>query len=311
MLPNFPYKTIDRDSLQRNHPAQIEQLLRGENSRILLWHEGKLICPLTRPLYFLFHELACVMHHLSEPVYLGQYQQHVYFTCHLEHWHEQFDGLDLCGLRSLGRCNQDHDLGLLFYAQGIINWHQNHAFCSHCGGEMQLSQGGHARTCLNSSCGKTQYPKIDPAVIFSIATRQEQHDKILLGRKAEWDDGRYSVIAGFVEPGEALEDAVRREALEETNISIDKVEYIASQSWPFPNALMVGFHCEASEQAIKRVDNELEKAGWFSAQEIETGIKAGLLSMPYSVSIAWHLIDRWFTQQTGYSIDSIQPSIEA
>jgi NAD+ diphosphatase len=148
------------------------------------------------------------------------------------------------------------------------------------------------------------YPKIDPAVIFSVINNSGPESKILLGRKAVWDEYRYSVIAGFVEQGETLEDSVRREAYEETGLVVEHVEYIASQSWPFPDSLMLGFSCETQHWDIRLIDNELEQASWFSAREIEQKSASGEFKMPFEFSMSWHLIDRWFIQQKGYSLKS-------
>jgi NAD+ diphosphatase len=146
-------------------------------------------------------------------------------------------------------------------------------------------------------------------VIFSVVNQTGPESLILLGRQARWDKGRYSVIAGFVEPGESLEDAVRREALEETGLRLHRVSYIASQPWPFPDSLMVGFDCETEDRHIELKDQELEAANWFSASDIEKGVRSGELSMPFKLSISWYLIDRWFRHQTGDTIASLNKGV--
>ncbi len=243
----------------------------------------------------------------DQPVYLGRHGAIDYFACRSLVKDSEGNDQRFESLRAAGRRVSPLELELLFYAQGLLNWHRNHAFCSRCGSASAAEQSGHARRCTNLDCGKLQYPKIDPAVIFSIINTVGPVPKILLGRKAEWDAQRRSVIAGFVEPGERLEDAVRREAWEETGLEVDHVRYIDSQPWPFPDALMLGFSCETRQSDIRLIDRELESAEWFSAEEIEAGLRTGSLQMPYEVSIAWHLIDRWFQAQRGYSVDDIKP----
>jgi NAD+ diphosphatase len=196
-------------------------------------------------------------------------------------------------------------LGLAFYAQGILNWLHNHRHCSRCGHATEIRQAGFSRQCLNSECGKVSYPKIDPAVIFSVINTSAAEQRILLGRQPTWDPMRYAVIAGFVEPGETLEDAVRREAYEETGLVLESVDYVGSQSWPFPDSLMVGFTATTTQNEIVLADQELEHAAWFSATEIENRLREGSLKMPFPISISRYLIDIWFTAQRGYPLNDI------
>jgi len=193
----------------------------------------------------------------------------------------------------------------LFYAQGLLNWHARQRFCPACGALTEATQAGHAQRCVHHACGKTYYPKIDPAVIFSIENESAAEPMLLLGRKPDWEPGRRSVIAGFVEAGETLEDAVRREALEETGLALDSVEYVASQPWPFPDALMCAFRSRTRQSEISFNDQELERADWFNVAQLEAGVRSGALSMPYRASIAWSLIDFWYRRQTGRGLDDI------
>lgn len=300
----FCYSSIDRRGQVRTDVSAIRELWESVDSRTLLWHEGQFIMHGKQPGLYPFAQLQGVSGFMDEPVYLGRYQGLDYFACKIHQQQGPFEENDYLNLRQASRLVDDHHLGLMFYAQGVLNWSHNHAFCSRCGSETTIINVGHARQCKNRGCAKVLYPKIDPAVIFSIINNKEAEPKILLGRQKAWDEYRYSVIAGFVEPGETLEQAVKREALEETGLKVNNIEYVASQPWPFPDSLMLGFSAECSEQRITLVDQELEKAEWFSAQEIEKRIKSGRLKMPFEVSISWHLINRWFNEQAGYSLES-------
>jgi NAD+ diphosphatase len=148
--------------------------------------------------------------------------------------------------------------------------------------------GGNSRRCANEACGREIFPRVDPAIIVLVA----DGDRCLLGRQTSWPEGRYSTIAGFVEPGESLEDAVRREVYEETNIRVADVHYHSSQPWPFPSSLMLGFVAEADAsvpQDIRLNDGELEDAQWFTRKELRSGFP----KLPFRISIARRLVDCW------------------
>ncbi len=302
----FSHSALDRQALIRTQAADIQDRLHGPHSRILIWHKGKLLPRENLAPFFSHAELMDLKVYLSEPLFLGEQQQTSYFACHLNQWHSAFANIEPVSLRKYSARIDDDLLSLLFYAQGLVNWHHRHPYCSKCGSLARVSQAGHARLCENPECAATHYPKIDPAVIFSIVNNTGPESKILLGRKAMWDPYRYSVIAGFVEPGESLEDAVRREAYEETGLHLQRIDHVASQPWPFPDSLMLGFESETTEDEIQLLDQELEAAAWFGADEIEVKLKQGLFKMPTAISISWKLIDRWFSQQKGYSVKSLE-----
>ncbi len=298
----FSSSLIQRKAWERSDSAQIKSRLEQASSRIIVWFEGQLVVAEDSSAYFSWRELAVHGEVLSLPVYLGQHQTVDYFTCQLKQWVDDFVGLQLFKLRQACRLFDDYHVSLLFHAQGMLNWHKNHSFCSACGAKTQITQAGHARVCEDESCAKIHYPRLDPAVIFSVVNHNGAEPKLLLARKQEWDEYRYSVLAGFVEPGETLEDSVKREAFEETGLAVECVEYVASQPWPFPDALMLAFRCKTTQQEITLIDQELESARWFSAGDIENAICSHEFKMPFEFSIAWYLIDEWFVQQKGYSL---------
>ena len=188
-------------------------------------------------------------------------------------------------LRFLGTVLPPDEANLAAHARALVLWHHATPYCGKCGSASQPEAGGNSRRCCNPDCDQEIFPRTDPAIIVLVANG----DRCLLGRQADWPDGRYSTIAGFVEPGESLEDAVRREVYEETNIRVGAVHYHSSQPWPFPSALMLGFVAEATSDDIHLNDGELEDARWFTREQLrkeETGL-------PFRISIARRLVDYW------------------
>jgi NAD+ diphosphatase len=173
--------------------------------------------------------------------------------------------------------------GLIAYARALQLWRANHRHCGRCGTPTISTRAGHARRC--PACRHESFPRLDPAIIVLVHTG----DSVLLGRQASWQPGRYSTIAGFVEPGESLEDAVRREVLEETGITAHQIAYHSSQPWPFPSSLMLGFTARADRATPVPHDGELEDARWFSREEL----RSGTVLLPPRESISRRLIDGW------------------
>jgi len=177
---------------------------------------------------------------------------------------------------------------MLAYARGILHWHRQTRFCGVCGSPTELREAGHLRVCTNPACAAHHFPRTDPAVIMLVS----RGDRCLLGRKSEWPDGMYSTLAGFVEPGESLENAVAREVMEETGVAISNIRYHSSQPWPFPASLMLGFYATAETEEINYDPAELEHARWFTRAELADG-GAGIRHRPRSDSIARRLIETW------------------
>jgi len=178
---------------------------------------------------------------------------------------------------------------LLAYARALLVWRARHRHCGVCGAPSEPRSAGHVLACTSSSCGAEFYPRIDPAIIVLVT----EGNRALLGRQQSWPAGRYSALAGFVEPGESLEDAVAREVWEETGAQIQSLRYFASQPWPFPSSLMLGFHAHAPQAPIK-LDGELEQARWFELAELRAAPTAML---PPAHTIARQLIEAWFETQ--------------
>lgn len=188
------------------------------------------------------------------------------------------------GLREVGAALTDRDAGLFVTLVALTNWHATHTHCPRCGAPTRVIQAGWSRRCdVDES---QHFPRTDPAVIVLL---HDGADRALLGRQPIWPAGRYSTIAGFVEAGESAEQAVHREVLEETGVIVDDVTYRASQPWPFPASLMLGYEARVVGGTVEAVDNELEDVRWFSRDELRTG--SG--TFPPSASIAHWLITGW------------------
>jgi NAD+ diphosphatase len=192
------------------------------------------------------------------------------------------------GLREAATELPADEAGLAAYAASLLSWHRRHRFCANCGQPTEPWDAGHERHC--PACGTHHFPRTDPVVIVRVT----DGSRLLLGRKPDWPEGRYSVLAGFVEPGESLEDAVRREIHEESGVKVRSASYVASQPWPFPSSLMLGFHAEADGGEPRPNDAELGDVRWFGPAEVEDAAAGqGGVFLPPPFTIARRLIDNW------------------
>ncbi|WP_439649091.1 NAD(+) diphosphatase [Herbidospora cretacea] len=196
---------------------------------------------------------------------------------------------DAAGLREAGSLLDDRDAGLFVYAVALEAWHSTHRFCPRCGAETTVTQGGHVRVCPND--GSQHFPRVDPAVIMLI---RDHDDRILLARGPQWPEGRMSVLAGFVEPGESLEAALAREVFEEVGVRVADPRYLGSQPWPFPRSLMLGFFARALDSELTLDPKEIAEARWFTREEMRVAMATGELRIPPPVSIARRLIETWY-----------------
>jgi NAD+ diphosphatase len=228
----------------------------------------------------------------GERFFLGRDERGVaYFAVPAEVLPGRQDGDARSGsLREVGMLLSDRDAGLLTHAVALEYWHRSHRYCSRCGHRTQIAAAGHLRRC--AQCGTEHYPRTDPAVIMAVT---DPEDRLLLGRQSAWDPHRYSVLAGFVEPGESLEAAVAREVREEAGLTVTEVEYLGSQPWPFPCSLMLGFRAVVDDPEQVRADgDELQEVRWFSRAELAAAIAAGEVIPSGRISIARSLIEHWF-----------------
>lgn len=208
------------------------------------------------------------------------------------------EGVSAGDLRALGSRVGDRDAGLLVHAIGLEHWHRTHRFCSRCGVESVAAAAGHVRRC--PSCGAEHFPRTDPAVIMLVV---DNEDRALLARNASWPEKRLSTLAGFVEPGESLEQAVAREVLEEVGVVTDSTSYLGSQPWPFPSSLMLGFTARTSDPRVRVDHDEIAEARWFTRAQLKDAMESGDVIVPGRISIARALVEHWY----GERIDDDRP----
>jgi NAD+ diphosphatase len=214
---------------------------------------------------------------------------------------EASTGARRMSLRSAGLQLAVEEAGLFAYAKGLSHWQRETRHCVGCGAPLRLVSAGHRAQCSNPDCGRLHFPRTDAAVIMLV-----EHDgACLLGRQAGWPPGRYSTLAGFVEPGESLEDAVRREVAEESGVIVDEVRYHSSQPWPMPASLMVGFIATAVSRSITMRDHELEDARWFTPQQIVDGIADGSFVPSTALSVSYQLLAHWLQESADIDLDAL------
>jgi NAD+ diphosphatase len=202
------------------------------------------------------------------------------------------DARDLRTLRQVGAELGDLDASLLTTALGLANWHRAHTHCPRCGAPTRPEQGGWLRRCTED--GSEHYPRTDPAVIMSVV---DDDDRLLMARGAGWGEGRYSVLAGFVEPGETLEAAVAREVREEVGVEVTDVRFLGDQPWPFPTSIMLGFTARARGTELTLQDSEIADARWFTREELVAGVASGELFTSPRLSISRWLVEQWLGRQ--------------
>jgi NAD+ diphosphatase len=191
-------------------------------------------------------------------------------------------------LRGVVQSLQEPDAGFMVHAIALAEWHAGHRFCPRDGSPLRVSDAGHVLRC--EAHGHQQFPRTDPAVIMMVT----DGERALLGRQESWPEGRYSTLAGFVDPGESLEEAVVREVAEETGVEVTDVTYFGNQPWPFPQSLMVGFFARATTTEVFVDGAEISDARWFTREEMRAGAESGNLVLPGGISISRSLVEAWY-----------------
>ncbi len=311
-LITFGSSDLDRGGAIRNDPEQIAQLLASGSAGVLAVWRGKLLIndgalvwlPAVHPIWADAAEV---------PVFLGHDTDGPRFARDISSWEPPQEDPESGGMFDDSRqyhpdapefaAFQDsrpvmtqlsrRDGELAATARSVLQWHGNHRFCANCGAETQITSGGWQRKC--SSCSRQHFPRTDPVVIMLITNG----NSVLLGRSPAWPEGFYSLLAGFIEPGETVEAAVRREVFEEAGVRVGKVRYVASQPWPYPSSLMMGCRGEATTTEINIDPVEIADARWVSREDMAQ-IFAGdhpEITKPRHGAIAYSLIEAWLSDR--------------
>ncbi len=296
--PNvFATGGLDRLSHHRPDGDWLERLLGSPDARVtLVWRTQSLVrvgeVPAAAQLALAQAPLAAAGNSEARPlVFLGARGERAYFALDVSDLDDPLSALSEAGdcefqdLRQAAAIVEPEDGALLAYARAMMTWHQRHRFCGACGAPTESQQAGHLRRCTGHGCAAEIFPRTDPAVIMLVC----DGDWCLLGRQARWPAKVYSALAGFVEPGESLEDAVAREVMEEAGVAIEGCDYHSSQPWPFPSSIMLGFWATARRGEVHVDGSELEEARWLHRDQV----LAQEVRLPPKLSIARRLIDDW------------------
>jgi NAD+ diphosphatase len=297
LTPPFTGTTLDRAADLRSDRVEIERLLKhpravviGASADSVLVSEGAEPSLLRRPLEGRVNPY--------QPILLGLEDGVPLFGADLDDPEAQVQvaetGLGrLVSLRDAGLLLSQSEGGLAAYLVALLNWHRKHKFCSVCGWRTRVAEAGLVRRCPN--CKTTHFPRTDPVVIMLV----EHEGHVLLGRRIGWPEGRFSILAGYVSSGETPEEAVAREVHEESGIVAFAPRYVASQPWPFPSSLMLGFDAVADGGEPRATDAELEQVHWFGLDEVQAAMREEnpQLRLPPRVSIARFLVEQWVQQR--------------
>jgi len=278
---------VDRSGERRKDSDWLSDAIQSDESRFVpVWRDQCLVAGDPPETVMLTQQQLGRTVAEHDVIFLGVFKDHPAFAIAFDDKEVPFQRLgDFQELRFLGTVLPPDEANLVAHARALVLWHASQVFCGICGSVARPAAAGNSRICVNDQCRREIFPRVDPAIIVLV----EDGERCLLGRQQTWPEGRYSTIAGFVEPGESLEDAVRREVYEETNIRVGKVTYHSSQPWPFPSSLMLGFTAEAKSKDIELNDGELEDAQWFTRDDLLSGFP----KLPFRISIARRLVDHW------------------
>jgi NAD+ diphosphatase len=283
---------IDRAAKLREDEGWVAERLADPATRVAaVWRARNLVDPVGEPTPRLLAPDAGLLAEARATALLGLVDGVAHFALDLSHRDEETlaDIGHFEDLRAVGPLMSHGDGALMAYARGMMHWHLGHLHCGRCGHDTEPSQAGHVRHCTNADCAAPAFPRTDPAVIMLI----HHGDHVLLARQTVWPPGMHSVLAGFVEPGESLEDAVAREVFEEAGVEIDDVTYHSSQPWPFPASIMLGFYGRAKSRDLNIDTDELESGRWYHRDDLLNSPEDETFRLPRRDSISYRLIEDW------------------
>jgi NAD+ diphosphatase len=305
---------LDRASDLRKSPDWLAQQWSDPDCQVLLLQNDKNLMHWDRDqapvaIYPLRQDIKALINETNTVVFLGLNGTVPLFAAEIEISIEAYFGAQpypkhndhqFIDVRALGCLLNAQDAAMLAYARGLLFWNRNSLFCGRCGMPTIQKQGGHAKHCSNENCGHLTFPRTDPAVIMLIEDYSNpDQPRCLLGRNAKFPNRMMSTLAGFVDPSESLEETVVRESFEEAGIIVGEVTYQASQPWPFPSSIMLGFRALATTTDIRIDGVEIEEAGWFTVEQLksfgEWGDDDENYCLPRSDSIARYLIESWIS----------------
>lgn len=304
----FTSVRLDRLVEQRDNRKWVREALRSDKARFVpLWRSRSLIDDSGEEhiaVYLKANELEDLGDDQT-PTLLGTDGKRYFFTVSIDDEQQKKVIEDHAGARfvdlRLASVNMDaKHAGVLAYAKALHYWQYRQNFCGICGYKTVLQSSGHKLTCSNIECGREFFPRIDPAIIVLVT----HGDACLLGRNAMWPPKRFSTLAGFVEPGESLEDAVAREVEEESGVHLGRIEYVSSQPWPFPASAMCGFRAEALSMDFE-TSEEMAELRWFTVDQLIAAVEANEVLLSPSVSIAFRLLAEWFEENGGGDLEEL------
>lgn len=294
---------LDRAERLRRDPEVMERLLGNGGARVLaLWRSKSLVRldgeGALRPVVLEVDEAGALIERAEALVFLGKDGGRPWLALDLPEAEETQEALAGLGefqdLRAFGPLLPQAEGARLAYARGLLHWHRRHRFCGVCGAPTESRHGGHQRFCTNPACAAPHFPRTDPAVIMLI---HDGGERCVLGRQKVWLPGMHSTLAGFLEPGESLEEAVAREVEEEVGLVPTEVVYHSSQPWPFPSSLMVGFHARVPYRPLQVDPEELESAQWYDREFLLNSPEDETFRLPRKDSIARRLILDWLGEE--------------
>jgi len=300
LRPNFyASAAVDRQGHLRRDDRWLAQRLADPATRILpVWRTHNLVIAGSTPsaAWLSVERAAVLLREGREVAFLGVHESIAHFAIEVSHLDDPApvaslaEAATFADLRTVGPLLDRDQGGLLAYARGMMHWHARHRFCGVCGHPTVSLEAGHVRRCTNEACGAQHFPRTDPAVIMLV---HDGGDRAVLGRQKIWPPGMHSVLAGFVEPGESLEDAVRREVAEEVGLVLAEVTYHSSQPWPFPSSIMLGFTARATTTDLTPATDEIETAAWYTRAELRASPENEVFRLPRRDSIARRLVEDW------------------